>query len=143
MNKLLYEQALEIAGAYDVKTPKDSVVLYSISYLPTTENRDRAFAYVKANPKARMIEDTTCGKKLVELGIGYHETGLSAEEIAHIWAVASRRFIAGIRGNVTAFVDGADARSVFRTVELPLLLENDKVQKINGIDKHQFAARFS
>ena len=142
MGNMLYEQALEIAGTCDVKTPKDSVVLYSISYLPTTENRDKAFAYVKAHPQAKMIEDTTCGKKLVELGIGYHETGLSAEEIAHIWAVASRRCISGIRGDVTAFVDGADSRSVFRTVELPLLLENDKVEKINGIEKHQFAARF-
>lgn len=143
MNQMLYQEALDVAGSYDVATPKNSVVLYSISFLPTTENRDKAFAYVKAHPKAKMIEDTVCGKKLVELGIGYHEVGLSAEEVAHIWAVASRRFIKGIKGDVTAFVDKADARSVFRTVELPMLLENPAVNKINKIDKYKFAQKFN
>ena len=58
MNQMLYQEALEVAGTYDVATPKNSVVLYSISYLPTTENRDKAFAYVKKHPKSCMIEDT-------------------------------------------------------------------------------------
>ena len=143
MSNILYEEALEIAGTYDVTTPKNSVVLYSISYLPTTKNRDKAFAYVKSHPAACMIEDTACGKKLVELGVGYHEVGLSKEQIAHIWAVASRRFISGIKGDVKAFVDNADPRSVFRTVELPLLLANPEVNKINGINKQKFADKFS
>ena len=89
-----------------------------------------------------MIEDTICGKKLVELGVGYHEVGLTSEEVAHIWAVASRRFINGTKGKVTAFVDKADARSVFRTVELPMLLDNPAVTKINNINKYQFAEQF-
>ena len=143
MNQMLYQEALNVAGSYDVATPKNSVVLYSISYLPTSENRDKAFAYVKKHPKACMIEDTICGKKLVELGVGYHEVGLSQEEVAQIWSVASRRFISNIKGEVKAFVDKADARSVFRTVELPLLLQNQQVTKINGIDKFTFAEKFS
>jgi len=142
MNKLLYQQALDIASSYDVSVPKDSVVLYSISYLPTTKNRDDAFAYIKNNAAARMIEDTECGKKLVELGVGYQETGLSFDEIAHVWSIASRRFISGIKGNVIAFVEGADKRSVFRMVELPLLLKNNEVKLINGIDKNEFAKKF-
>lgn len=142
MNRQLYEQALKVAGEYDISSPKDSVVLYSISYLPTTENRDKAFAYIKKHPKACMIEDTVCGKKLVELGIGYHEVGLTADEISHIWAVASRRFITAVKGDVTAFVNGADPRSVFRMVELPLLLENSNISKINGRNKQEFAAQF-
>lgn len=142
MNKLLYEEALEVAGEYDITIPKNSAVLYSISYLPTTENRDLAFSYVKKNPQAKTIEDTICGKKLVELGIGYHEVGLSQEQIAHIWSIASRRFISSIKGNVTAFVDGADPRSVFCRVELPLLLQNKNVTHINGQEKNTFAAKF-
>ncbi|MBR1605105.1 MAG: hypothetical protein IJ660_03235 [Alphaproteobacteria bacterium] len=142
MNNRLYQEALDVAGSYDIATPKNSVVLYSISYLPTTENRDKAFAYVKSHPKSCMIEDTVCGKKLVELGVGYHEVGLSPDEVAHIWAVASRRFINGVKGKVTAFVDKADVRSVFRTVELPMLLDNPAVTKINNMDKYQFAEQF-
>ena len=142
MNDRLYQEALDVAGSYDVATPRNSVVLYSISYLPTTENRDLAFAYVKEHPLAKMIEDTVCGKKLVELGIGYHEVGLSQDQIAHIWAVASRRFISSLKGNVIAFVKGADPRSVFRKVELPLLLKNENVIQINGQEKKAFAAQF-
>ena len=142
MSNLLYETALSVAETFDVCLPKNSVVLYSISYLPTTKNRDDAFSYVKKNKKAHMIEDTECGKKLVELGIGYQETGLSQEQIMHIWAVASRMFINSVSGNVTAFVDGADKRSVFRMVELPSLLQNENVKFINGIDKYEFAQRF-
>jgi len=143
MNNALYEQAVKIAKEEDVSVPQDSAVFYSISYLPTTENRDKAFAYVKNNPKARMIEDTVCGKKLVVLGIGYREVGLTQEEIAQIWSIASRRFIAGIKGKVTAFVNDADPRSVFRSVELPLLLQNDNVTHINGQEKKAFAEQFA
>ena len=142
MSNLLYETALSVAETFDVRLPKNSVVLYSISYLPTTKNRDDAFSYVKKNKKAHMIEDTECGKKLVELGIGYQETGLSQEQVMHIWSIASRRFINSVSGNVTAFVEGADKRSVFRMVELPLLLQNENVKLINGIDKHEFAQKF-
>ena len=142
MNNLLQE-ALDVAGTYDVASPKDSVVLYSISYLPTTENRDKAFAYVKKHPQACMIEDTACGKKLLELGIGYHEVGLSQDEIAQIWSIASRRFISNVKGEIVAFVDNADARSVFRMVELPMLLNNPAVTKINKMNKYKFADQFA
>ena len=142
MNNVLYRQALDVAGTYDVSTPKNSVVLYSITNQPTTENRDKAFAYVKQHPSAHMIEDTVCGKKLVELGVGYHEVGLSKDEIAHIWSIASRRFISNVEGEVMAFVNNADEKSVFRMIELPLLLDNPKVTKINKMDKHKFAKTF-
>ena len=135
MNKTLYDEAVNIAETCDVSIPADAAVLYSISYLPTTENRDRAFAYVQEHLGAFMIEDTACGKKLVELGIGYREVGLTQQEVAQIWSIASRRFINGLKGNVTAFVEHADARSVFRRVELPLLLANPAVMKINQVDK--------
>lgn len=142
MSNMLYEEALEVAGTYDVTTPKNSVVLYSISYLPTTENRDNAFAYVKTHPQAKMIEDTVCGKKLMDMGVGYHEVGLTQDEIAQIWAIASRRFITSVKGSVVAFVKNAHPKSIFRMVELPLLLQNKNITDINGIDKQQFAKMF-
>ena len=45
-------------------------------------------------------------------------------------------------GNVTAFVDNADPRSVFRSEELPAILRNPKILTINGVDKFAFASRF-
>lgn len=142
MNSRLYEEALEVAGSYDVSVSKDSAVLYTISYLPTTENRDKAFAYLKKHPKACTIEETVCGKKLVEMGVGYHETGLTQEEVRHIWTIASRRFIPLIKGKVIAFVENADPRSVFCVVELPLLLENENITTINGKKKFEFIQQF-
>ena len=142
MSNTVYEKAIEVAGTYDVATPRDSVVLYSISYLPTTENRDQAFAYVKAHPETKMIEDTVCGRTLMDMGVGYHEVGLSQDEIAQIWAIASRRFISNVKGQVVAFVKNAHPKSIFRMIELPLLLTNENVTTINGIDKYKFAKSF-
>ena len=51
--------------------------------------------------------------------------------------------IAMTSGNITAFVTGADKRSTFVSVELPLLLQNDKIYKINGQDKFIFAKQFA
>ncbi len=136
----LYEQAMQAAAADDVSTPPDSLVLYSISYLPTTENKDKAFAYLQKNPEAMMIDQTPCGKKLIALGM--LEDVLPKEQIVDVWKLASKRLIAAASGNVTAFVNKADKRSVFRQQELPGLLENDNVKTINGIDKFAFAQQF-
>ena len=136
----LYEQAMQAAAADDVSTPPDSLVLYSISYLPTTENKDKAFAYLQKNPEAMMIDQTPCGKKLIALGM--LEDVLPKEQIVGVWKLASKRLIAAASGNVTAFVNKADKRSVFRQQELPGLLENDNVKTINGIDKFAFAQQF-
>ena len=139
----LYAQAMKIAETFDVATPENSVVLYSISYLPTTENRDRAFACVGANPGRLMIEHTPCGAALVKLGLdSADKCKLSAEQIAAVWKVASRRFIEAASGNVSAFVDGADPRSVFRSMELPTILQNEHIRTINNMDKYAFAKIF-
>ena len=136
----LYEQAMRAATEEDVSTPPDSLVLYSISYQPTEENKNKAFAYLQKNPQAMMIDQTPCGRKLIALGM--LEDSLPKEQITEVWRVASRRLIASAEGNITAFVDNADKRSVFRREELPGLLKNPKVKTINGMDKFVFAARF-
>ena len=46
------------------------------------------------------------------------------------------------KGEVTAFVNNADPRSVFCKMELPNILTNPNLTKINGMDKHEFARQF-
>ena len=132
---------INIAQSYDVSSPKDSVVLFSISCQPTTENRDKAIEFVKNNPQKMLIEHTECGAKLVELGFEGTNT-LNCEDIKTIWAIASRRFINAAKGDITAFVDNAHPQSIFMSIELPNILNNDNIITINGIDKNIFAKQF-
>lgn len=139
MNKL--QQGRDIAATADVSSPQDCVVLYSVSYQPTDINKKRAFEYIKNHPSAMMIDHTPCGKQLLALGM---ETGAEnpPEELTKIWRIASERFIKSATGNITAFVENADKRSTFVTVELPLILQNNQITRINGEDKFVFAAQF-
>lgn len=142
INDFLYQQALNIAQTADVSTPAGSVVLYSVSFLPTRANKDAAFAYLRQTPGAMMIDQTPCGSQLVELG--FDDIALTEEDklkAAEIWKIASRRFIRAASGNVTAFVENADARSVFRSMELPEILKNPNIKTINGKDKAEFKAQ--
>ena len=140
MNKL--ELARQIAATEDVSTPPNSVVLYSISYQPTDINKRMALKYIAEHAGSYTLDDTVCGKKLMTMGL---ETGNEnpAAELMQIWATASRRFILAASGNVTAFVENADKRSTFVSVELPLILQNDKITLINGTDKFEFAQQFA
>lgn len=138
----LFKKAFRVAQDFDVSSPENSIVLYSVSFLPTKENRDKAFAYVKKHPERIMIEHTDCGAKLVEMGLLSSDCGLSQDEIADIWSAASKRFIDAASGDVVAFVNGADPRSVFRRQELPSILSNGKITTINGEDKKAFAKKF-
>lgn len=142
INDSLYEQALNIARTADVSTPPDSVVLYSVSFLPTKENKDRAFDYIRQVSGAMMIDQTPCGKQLVELG--FDAGDLSEDDklrVAEVWKVASKRFIESASGNVTAFVKNADPRSVFRSMELPEIMKNPKISSINGLPKSRFKSQ--
>ena len=123
MNKL-FQQALEVARTYSVSTPENSIVLYSISFQPTKENRDKAFDYTSKHSDKMVIEHTDCGAKLVEMGLLSHDSGLSQEQVAEIWSIASKRFIGEAKG------------------EVPNILTNPNLTKINGMDKYEFASQF-
>ena len=140
MNKL--QQAYEIALKADVSSAADSVVLYSVSYLPTNENKINALEYVKEHKGCITIDNTLCGKLLLKLGLG-PDSKFSQEDLMKVWAIASERFIMKASGNVTAFVENADPRSIFRKIELPCLLKNERIALINGIDKFVFATKFN
>lgn len=139
MNKL--EEALKIAQTADVSTPADSVVLYSISYQPTDENKRSALEYMQNHPKCYMLDNTLCGQKLMAMGLETDNHN-PPQELMKIWAVASKRFIEAASGNITAFVNHADPRSTFVSVELPLILQNSKIKHINNVDKFLFAEQF-
>ncbi|MBR2273645.1 MAG: hypothetical protein IJ864_02285 [Alphaproteobacteria bacterium] len=138
-NKL--EQALNIAQTYDVTTPKDGAVVYSISFMPTDENKKDAERFVKEHPFTKRLDDTPCGKALIALGLDgkVNEVG---ETITKIWHVASERYIKAASGNIHAFVEGADERSTFCTTELAEIMKNSKITHINGVEKRQFIAVF-
>ena len=64
---------------------------------------------------------------------------LPSEQIA-VWKAASKRFIEAASGNVCAFVEKADRRSVFPFTELPTILQNERIRTVNGgRDKYEFA----
>lgn len=134
-------KAMEIARTYDVTTVPNGAVVYSVSYMPTSENKEKALIYVKNNNMAKMLDDTPCGRALINLGLAgkVNEVGT---EITKIWRIASSRYIAAASGNIIAFVNGADQRSTFCTTELSEILKNPKITHINGVDKLIFANSF-
>ena len=54
MTNLLHK-AYEIAEKEDVSTLPDRAVVYSVSYMPDSENKKRAEDFVKSTPDARML----------------------------------------------------------------------------------------
>lgn len=142
INESLYNQAVNVAKTGNVDSLPDTIVLYSISFLPTTENKQKAFCYMAENPSSMTIEKTECGRALLQLGFDFDILPDEDKKIAaEIWKIASERFIQAASGNITAFVENADKRSVFRTTELPQILKNSAIRTINGIDKFEFIAQ--
>ncbi len=140
MQKIIND-AKNVANTFDVSTDKDCAVVYSVSYMPNEKNKELALEYLKNNNCAKILDRTPCGKALIELGLHGKVNEIGAE-ISNIWRIASSRFITKASGNIVAFVDGADERSTFYSVELKEILNNPSITKINGIDKQVFADNF-
>lgn len=136
-----FDLCKEIAQTADVSTLTDCAVVYSISYLPTKENRDKAYAFVEQNLQMKTLDHTPCGQKLIELGCGA-TNDIASDKLKELWAIASKRFIMEASGNITAFVNNADQRSTFVSIEQPCILENKNIQTINGIDKTIFFNKY-
>lgn len=137
----LLKKALNIAETYDVSTCKNCAVVYSISYMPNESNKIRAKEYVTVNNKAKMLDDTPCGKALIDLGLDGKVNDV-AEEITKIWKIASSRYINSASGDIAAFVEGADERSTFCTTELNDIMQNPNITHINRIEKNIFYQNF-
>lgn len=132
---MVKQQALDIARNYDVSTPPDSLVLFSVSFQNNDNNKKLALDYVKQHPLTVTIEDTPCGKALEELDLFSPQSGLSKEEAYQIWGIASTRMVIKASGNVTAFIRNAHPLSTFCQYELPTILLNSKIKTVNGKDK--------
>lgn len=137
----LLKQARQIAENEDVSTALNGAVVYSVSYMPTDENKKQAMAFIKENQNAKLLDDTPCGKALIALGLDgkVNEVG---EAITEIWRIASSRYIKAASGNVHAFVTNADERSTFCTTELSEIMQNPHITQINGVDKDLFLKDF-
>ena len=60
------------------------------------------------------------------------------------WDTVSKRFAAATKGEVVTIIgDGAKVERTFYQTELPELLNNKNITKINGIDKLEFAAKLN
>ena len=82
-------KAWRIAKGGDVSTAPDGAVVYSVSYMPTSENKTKAQTFVRQNKTAKMLDDTPCGKALIDLGLDgrVDEVG---EEITKIWRLSTK-----------------------------------------------------
>ena len=142
MDNELLQKAMEIALTYDVQTAKDSVVVFSVSFQPSKENKIKAKEYVAQNSSYTILDYTPCGEALLKLNLeDYAQDDDDMEKIAEVWRVASKRFMESASGNITAFVEGADERSVFRMAEFPEIIRNPDILTINGIDKEVFKSQ--
>ncbi len=139
MKQNWYETAVEAIDNLSVQTPENGLVLYSVSYLKTEENKQKALRFVEDYPQKMLLEQTECGKKLLELGLEDEaETPEDRVKQHEIWSMFLRKGIAEARGNVTAFVDSADACGKFLDVCLLAILDNDSIDTINDVDKFDF-----
>lgn len=115
-------EAWRIAITASAETPENGLVLFSISYQPTSVNRDRALAFIAEDPVGRMtIEQTEVGVLLGRLPLYAPSLGIPYSAAVAPWRLASYRITMAARGVVTTFANGADPRSTFVQVELPTL----------------------
>ena len=68
MNNLIAE-AYAIAQNESVATKADSAVVYSVSYMPNSKNKEDAKKFISEHQDAQMLDDTPCGQALIGLGL--------------------------------------------------------------------------
>jgi hypothetical protein len=116
-----------VSSIASVDTPRNKSVFYS-----GPGNRNKALASTKDGFVP--IDGTDCGKQLSKENLYDEFHPLHAEADSH-WSMASKRYAEGASGDVTAYVQGASPNRVFAQTELPILLQNEKVETINGIPR--------
>lgn len=121
--------AMKIARGSDLSIERDGTVLFS------GDQQKFAERHVAANDGADVIHSRPAGAMLELLNLF---SALEKLEAYAAWDALGVRIAHRAAGNVTAFVDGSKPDSTFRSVELPILLANDKVKTINGADKKEF-----
>lgn len=89
------------------------------------------------------LEDTTGGEFLISLRLNYPENDPLFVVARSLWDVLSSRFVGAATGRIEIIAEGAFNDSVFRMIELEVLLSNDKITTINGLDREYFQSNAS
>ena len=121
-------------------TPKGTAVLYS-GQIADKSNHKRAEAYIQKHG-GTLIDKTQGGQHLVQ----YHRYLFFGDERAlklynnqnfadHIWNAGSGKLSKSIKGDVQTFIVGSTSDRIARRTEIPNILKNPEVTKINGVER--------
>lgn len=102
------------------------------------KNRTRAEAYARKHD-LKIITDTEGGRYLQNPD-RYHLYGPG--KARPLWATGSGKFVSTIKGDVVAFVAGAEIRGVFREREVSLLVHNEGVTKVNRVSRQKLQDKY-
>lgn len=102
------------------------------------KNRARAEAYARTHD-LKMITDTEGGRYL-ENPDRYHLHGPG--KARPLWATGSGKFVSTIKGDVVAFVVGAEGKGIFREREVGILVYNEAVEKVNGLSRQKLCKQY-
>lgn len=132
----MYKQDLSIARLYSFETT-GAVLLFS-------GNRDFSNALRKdhrvAQKKYNSIQQTRGGMILNHLNFYERmDTSYDVEIPDLAWRLASTQFINSIKGPVQTRICGATPKSVFRTLEMLLIINNKNITTINDVPREQFS----
>ncbi len=142
----LYLLARHVAFISDATSRRDAAVFFSGAHKTSAEY------FILNNPHYQAIHCLPVGLFLEKLNLFGH-TGIAREDTYDVWNIAARRYADAASGNVTLVLNGQiDSEkgdlsvldtelspfATFRSIELPHLLANDRVQTINHRDKWQF-----
>jgi hypothetical protein len=72
------------------------------------------------------MQGTQGGSHLLSLGL---KNTVTYSQSRFIWSAASGKFASGASGTINLFVDGAEATSIFTTIEKPILDASSNIVK--------------
>ena len=156
------KKAFNLAGILMLYSGPRRSIIYSILKATSVKhkrNHARAISIVK-NGDYSLLDQTRIGKKLgqynnLEDGIFEHvqnviitekvdpdiivkQKEIAQEQADIIMGFASAALIFASRGNVETIVSGAALNKVFYLFELPALMANKKIKRINGVKIDEF-----
>lgn len=140
---------------FDVSTPHDGAIFYSNDredqlHLNRNSADESGLTRLERTAGGSWLEAQKTYQSIESLGPGeafigprtqsqFEATKTSADAV---WHEASTKFARSVSGNVTTRVIGAEEDTIFRSKELPALLENQKVSSINGVSREELKALY-
>lgn len=139
---------IEKSGEFDVSSQPDKGVCWSGGIpierkgeLVSSNFIKKAEVFCKLNEGYTTLEQTPGGRILAAEKDNLNKQ-FGWKEAKEIFAAASKKYVQSLSGAVTCFVQGAREDSIFRQVELPTLLQNEKVTHINQIPREKLKTEY-